>query len=62
MIGVKVYQLKSEGVQKYRLDCDGSNPRLCQYYESFVFVKVGEKTTNYASNNLYEMSFDKKTS
>ncbi len=57
-----IEKLKSEGVQKFRLDCDGSNPRLCQYYESFGFVKVGEKTTNYAINNLYEMSFDKKAS
>ena len=48
--------LKSEGVKKFRLDCDGSNPRLCNYYESYGFEKVGEKTTNYAINNLYELS------
>jgi len=48
--------LKSEGIKKFRLDCDGSNPRLCNYYESYGFEKVGEKTTNYAINNLYELS------
>jgi ribosomal protein S18 acetylase RimI-like enzyme len=48
--------LKTEGVKKFRLDCDGSNPRLCNYYESYGFEKVGEKTTNYAINNLYELS------
>jgi len=47
--------LKSEGVEKFRLDCDGSNPKLCKYYESYGFKKVGEKRTKYATNNLYEM-------
>lgn len=48
-------QLKHDKVEKIRLDCDGSNQRLCQYYESYGFVNVGKKTTNYAINNLYEM-------
>ena len=48
-------QLKHNKIKKLRLDCDGSNPRLCRYYEDYGFVKVGEKTTNYAVNNLYEM-------
>ncbi len=47
--------LKQDKIKKFRLDCDGSNPRLCKYYEDYGFVKVGEKTTNYAVNNLYEM-------
>lgn len=51
-----IEDLKSEGVKKFRLDCDGSNPKLCKYYESYGFKKVGEKTTKYAINNLYEMS------
>ena len=54
-----IENLKSEGVKKFRLDCDGSNPRLCQYYESYGFKKVGEKETKYAINNLYEMSLVK---
>jgi len=48
-------QLKEEKITKFRLDCDVSNQRLCQYYESYGFKKVGEKTTNYSVNNLYEM-------
>ena len=48
-------QLKQDKIEKLRLDCDSSNKRLCQYYEDYGFVKVGEKTTNYALNNLYEM-------
>jgi len=51
-----INNLKSEGVKKFRLDCDGSNPRLCTYYEAYGFKKVGEKITKYATNNLYEMS------
>ena len=50
-----IENLISEGVLKFRLDCDGSNLRLCKYYESYGFIKVGEKTTKYATNNLYEM-------
>ncbi len=49
-------QLKQEKIQKLRLDCDGANHRLCQYYESYGFEKVGEKTTKFSINNLYEMS------
>lgn len=48
-------QLKTSGIRKFRLDCDASNKRLCQYYEGFGFIKVGEKKTKYAVNNLYEM-------
>ena len=48
-------QLKEENIKKFRLDCDASNQRLCKYYESYGFIKVGEKTTNYSVNNLYEM-------
>lgn len=50
--------LKQDHVERFRLDCDSSNKRLCQYYEDYGFIKVGEKTTNYAINNLYEMSFN----
>lgn len=48
-------QLKEEKITKFRLDCDASNQRLCQYYEGYGFLKVGQKTTNYSVNNLYEM-------
>ena len=48
-------ELKELKIEKLRLDCDGSNHRLCEYYESYGFVNVGKKTTNYAVNNLYEM-------
>ena len=48
-------QLKQQKITKFRLDCDGSNLRLCQYYESYGFVKNGEKSTKYSINNLYEM-------
>jgi len=54
-----IENLESEGVKKFRLDCDGSNPKLCKYYESYGFKKVGEKETKYAINNLYEMSLGK---
>jgi len=46
---------KKSEIKKFRLDCDASNKRLCQYYEGFGFKKVGVKQTQYASNNLYEM-------
>ncbi len=48
-------QLKKNGISKFRLDCDASNKRLCKYYEDFGFIKAGEKKTQYAVNNLYEM-------
>ncbi len=48
-------RLKQDKIKKIRLDCDGSNLRLCRYYEDYGFVKVGEKKTKYAVNNLYEM-------
>lgn len=51
-----IAQLKTEKIAKFRLDCDGSNLNLCQYYESYGFLKVGEKATKYSVNNLYEMS------
>ena len=51
-------RLQQENVHKLRLDCDGANQRLCQYYENYGFIKVGEKTTNYSVNNLYEMSLN----
>ena len=51
-----IENLSSEGIQKFRLDCDGSNAKLCAYYESYGFKKVGEKITKYATNNLYELS------
>ena len=54
-----IEKIKSEGVKTFRLDCDGSNPKLCAYYESFGFKKVGEKETKYALNNLYEMALGK---
>jgi len=49
-------QLKEEKIKKFRLDCDSSNKRLCAYYEGYGFIKVGEKTTKFSVNNLYEMS------
>lgn len=51
--------LRNESVNVLRLDCDGSNSRLCEYYEDLGFVKVGEKRTPYSVNNLYEMSIKK---
>jgi len=48
-------QLRQLKIQKLRLDCDGSNQRLCAYYENYGFTYVGKKNTNYAVNNLYEM-------
>jgi ribosomal protein S18 acetylase RimI-like enzyme len=48
-------QLKKNGISKFRLDCDASNQRLCKYYEDLGFKKTGEKKTEYAVNNLYEM-------
>ena len=53
-----IEQLKAEKIHKFRLDCDSSNKRLCQYYESYGFVKVGLKTTKFSVNNLYEMSLN----
>lgn len=50
-----IARLKQDKIEKFRLDCDRSNQRLCEYYESYGFVNVGKKTTNYAVNNLYEM-------
>lgn len=51
-----IEQLKEEKVEKFRLDCDSSNKRLCDYYEAYGFIKVGHKTTKFSVNNLYEMS------
>lgn len=51
-----IEQLKQENIKKFRLDCNASNLRLCQYYESYGFQKVGEKITKYSVNNLYELS------
>lgn len=51
-----IEQLKQEKVEKFRLDCDGSNLGLCKYYEGYGFQKVGEKITKYSVNNLYELS------
>lgn len=51
-----IEQLKQENIKKFRLDCNGANLRLCQYYESYGFQKVGEKITKYSVNNLYELS------
>lgn len=47
-------QLLDKGVYLFRLDCITSNQKLCQYYESLGFKKVGEKITIQSLNNLYE--------
>lgn len=51
-------QLKQEKIDKFRLDCDASNSRLCDYYESYGFINVGRKKTKFSVNNLYEMSLN----
>lgn len=50
-----ITEFKKSKIKKFRLDCDASNKRLCEYYERFGFKKVGVKQTPYALNNLYEM-------
>ena len=47
-------QLLEKGLKLFRLDCVASNKKLCQYYESQGFKKVGEKITAQSVNNLYE--------
>lgn len=51
-----IENLKGESVAKFRLDCDASNKKLCDYYKNYGFEKVGEKITKYSVNNLYELS------
>lgn len=51
-----IENLKNQTIAKFRLDCDASNEKLCDYYQSYGFVKVGEKLTKYSINNLYELS------
>ena len=46
--------LKGQGVQKLRLDCDSSNLRLTRYYEQQGFERVGEKKTPFSVNHLFE--------
>jgi len=46
--------LIKKGVSILRLDCNGSNKKLCQYYELQNFSKVGEKQMPDSLNNLYE--------
>ena len=50
-----IRQLKKEGVDALRLDCDSANAGLCSYYESQGFQGVGEKKTPYSVNRLYQM-------
>ena len=47
-------QLLEKGLHLFRLDCVASNKKLCQYYESQGFNKVGEKIISQSLNNLYE--------
>jgi RimJ/RimL family protein N-acetyltransferase len=53
-----IENLRNEGIESLRLDCDSSNSRLCQYYEDQGFKKVGTKVTPYSVNNLYEMDLN----
>jgi ribosomal protein S18 acetylase RimI-like enzyme len=50
-----VKELESEQIDALRLDCDGNNEGLCNYYESRGFQCVGFKKTPYSVNKLYEM-------
>ncbi len=42
------------GIYILRLDCNASNPKLCNYYEKQGFKKVGEIQTPHSLNNLYQ--------
>ena len=37
-----------------RLDADSKNPKLCQYYESMGFKRVGSTTQRISTYNLYQ--------
>ncbi len=58
-IGEKVIELiaqraKENTCQYLRLDCDASNPKLCEYYTKQGFAKVGEKKLSLGLYNLYQ--------
>lgn len=44
----------NKGILNLRLDCNASNPVLCNYYEKLNLIKVGEKQMPHSLNNLYE--------
>ncbi|MCR8666543.1 GNAT family N-acetyltransferase [Aestuariibaculum sp. M13] len=48
------HQAKMKQCEYLRLDADSKNPRLCNYYESLGFKKVGEKTLTISTYNLYQ--------
>ncbi len=63
-LGTKMLQyientLKNNEIYLLRLDCNGQNTALCNYYEAQGFVKVGEKQMNWGVNNLYEKTINK---
>lgn len=47
-------QAIEQSIPLLRLDCIGSNQKLCSYYENQGFVKMGEKQMPHSLNNLYE--------
>jgi GNAT superfamily N-acetyltransferase len=47
-------QMRTDGINLLRLDCDSANPDLCAYYENLGFKKVGTKQMSLSLNNLYE--------
>jgi len=44
----------NENVFILRLDCNSTNSKLCEYYESQGFIKIRQKLTPNTLNNLYE--------
>lgn len=47
-------QARKDNIRQLRLDCNETNPGLCQYYINQGFEKVGEKQMKHSLNNLYE--------
>ncbi|MEN8817661.1 MAG: GNAT family N-acetyltransferase [Nonlabens sp.] len=47
-------QARENNISLLRLDCNATNPGLCQYYIHQGFVKIGEKQMKLSLNNLYE--------
>ncbi len=45
-----------KGIYTLRLDCNALNKKLCKYYESQGFVKVGEIQMPHSLNTLFEKS------
>ena len=52
-----IHQSKGKGISFFRLDCNASNTKLCKFYESIGFKKVGEVDMPHSLNNLYQIIF-----